>query len=84
MLQSGGFSVCRPGRGGDQGEIVVTGEMRNFFDYVKLTDDGRVFRFGEAPGLSNIDVINARIVDMEVNPSFSGYLAVTIEGESRG
>ncbi len=71
------------GTGGGTGGIVVTGDLQNPLDYVKLSNDGRVFSLGDAPTFSSIESIT-RVVDMEINSTFSGLIMVQVDGNVLG
>ncbi len=62
---------------------VVTGDMEDFIDYVKLTRDGRIFSLGDTPSLPEIPLATD-VIDMEVNPTFSGRIMVLVDGSVLG
>ncbi len=84
-LPSGGDG---PGGGtGDDasnnGTTVVEGDLENVVDYVKLTDDGRIFTLGDGPGFNNVSVVT-RSTDMEKTDNNSGAVILQDDGNILG
>ncbi|HQH73832.1 MAG TPA: hypothetical protein PK360_17285, partial [bacterium] len=71
------------GTGGTGGGIVVTGDLQNPLDYLKLSNDGRVFNLGDTPSFASIES-TTRTVDMEVNSTFSGMIMLQVDGTVLG
>ena len=65
--------------GGDETSTVVTEDLTDALDYVKFTNDGRVFSFGDAPIFENITSTTGT-ADLEFTPTTSGYIAVQVDG----
>jgi hypothetical protein len=71
-----------PSTGGGS-TIVVKGDMPDYVDYIKLSNDGRVFSLGDAPRFTKPDN-NGVVADIEVTPLFSGMIIVQTDGRYLG
>ncbi len=76
-------SAVSPGEGNDGGGTIVTGNLKNPLDYVKLKNDGVIFSLGDTPKFNRIES-TTRVIDMEVTPTFSGQIAVQVDGQVIG
>ncbi len=77
---SGVTEPSDPGTGTGGGGIVVTEDLPNPIDYIKLTNDGRMFSLGDAPSFDDLTGTEP-IADMELTPTLSGVIAVQVNGQ---
>lgn len=68
------------GGSGGGGSRVITGDVFNPLDYMKLSSDGRTFAFGDFPPQSNFEG-TADFVDFEPAPGSVGGIAVQPDGK---
>ncbi|MGC9328139.1 MAG: hypothetical protein ACP5I1_10935, partial [Candidatus Hinthialibacter sp.] len=71
------------GDGGGAGGRVVTGDLDNPLDYIKLKSDGQIYSLGDAPIFTRI-ISTTDVVDLEVTPTFSGQISVQANGQVIG
>lgn len=76
-------ATVTPGNGnqgdGSSSSIVVKDSVPNYFDYVKLSSDGRAFNVGDAPKFSDVRP-DGPIVDMQVTANLSGRIVLQKSG----
>lgn len=71
------------GGNGSGGGIVVEGDVANEIDYIKLTNDGRIFSLGEMPRFDDINV-TARTTDAEKTTNNTGAIILQDDGKVFG
>lgn len=77
---NGGSSGENEGGGSSQ---VITGDLTNRLDYIKLKNDGTIYSLGEAPSFTKINATTS-VIDIEVTPTFSGVVSVQVNGKVQG
>lgn len=71
------------GGDGGGGGINVEGDVANELDYIKLTNDGRIFSLGEMPRFDDVNV-SARTTDTEKTTNNTGAIVVQEDGKVLG